>query len=360
MRYISILALNFLCLLFLAQKVYAQIDCNSSSGITALMAAPVILNPTDVDQANGVLTAGGPLLVQGNTKIFLNPPSTIPSGCANAIKMFVFFSTSQSELSGLPSLATQNLATLFATKKNVQASMTSTTDPNVKFCSATLPKVDLIENQVVFYRWAKLINHPTDTDPMVWSSILSYSVKTFELIHLKFDVDLELDHLVVKNVRDLDGTEDFIGDISFYELKAISRNNSTIKPLWPPPHVGPYSLKAGTYKIDRRIPLISNLTFDELRNIELRVGGFIRDDEGAAPANLFYCNDCPFPLDTRNLKFIGFPSTQTSIYNLLNNGVYQQLQFGNDNYFELNYYEYGDEFNGWEKFMWKVWIKPHQ
>ena len=194
---------------------------------------------------------------------------------------------------------------------------------------------------------------------MVWSSILSYTVKTFDLIHLKFDVDLELDHMVVSNVKDLDGTEDFMGDISFYNLKAISRDNNTKKALWPPPHVGPFSLRAGTYRIDNRIPLISNLTFDELRNIELRVGGFLTDDEGPTTpvGNMFNCHDCPHPLSSRTLNFIRFPSTQTSIYNLLNNGAYQQLKFGGVSFFELNYYEEGIKANGWEKFMWKVWIK---
>ena len=108
--------------------------------------------------------------------------------------------------------------------------------------------------------------------------------------------------------------------------------------------------------------MIKDITFDELKNIELIVGGYVADEEGlAAPLPLtFECAECPDKLlSKRTLKFISFPTTQNSIDNLLNNGTFQPLKFRGDNFFELNYYEEGIKEHGWAKFMWKVWVKPH-
>jgi hypothetical protein len=199
---------------------------------------------------------------------------------------------------------------------------------------------------------------------MTWSSTLSFTVTRPAVANMRFDVELELDHMVLSNVKDLDGTEDFIGGIKFSSLKALSRENNTVTGLWPPPHVAPYSLKVGLYPIDRRITVIKDLSFDQLKNIELTVGGYLADEEGlAAPLSLeFKCSECSgdFPNNLfRNLKFITFPSTQSSIENLLNNGTFQPSKFRGDNFFELNYYEEEIKEHGWAKFMWKVWVKPH-
>jgi hypothetical protein len=61
----------------------------------------------------------------------------------------------------------------------------------------------------------------------------------------------------------------------------------------------------------------------------------------------------------RLLKFIEMTTTQTSINALKNNGTYQKLKFGEDTFFELNFYEDNIKDNGWVKTMWRVWVKPH-
>lgn len=123
-------------------------------------------------------------------------------------------------------------------------------------------------------------------------------------------------------------------------------------------------LLAAIYHTILYLQRIKDLNFDQLKNIELTVGGYLADEEGlAAPLPLeFKCSECSgnFPNNIfRNLKFITFPSTQSSIENLLNNGTFQPLKFRGDNFFELNYYEEGIKEHGWAKFMWKVWVKPH-
>ena len=184
------------------------------------------------------------------------------------------------------------------------------------------------------------------------------------ITNLLFDVDLELDHIVVSNVRDLDGTEDLYGQIDFTNLKAngktISDNINFFLKSEAGANVNNY--RNGTAPIDKKINLIKNLTFDELKNIELTVGGKLYDDEGLLGSRVFKCNDCSsFSGDfgTRILKFIELSNTQTSLNTLVNSGSYQDLKFSTDKFFELNFYESNNKNDGWVKIMWKVWVKPH-
>lgn len=163
-----ILLTIFLFAGFSLQKVTAQIDCSTPNGILALMSAPVAVSPTDVDDFGGAS-----LVAKCTTKIFLNAQPTTPSACVNAIKMYVFYSNNKSDLTGLPTLASNgDWPTLFA-KKNVRATMAAGAIANEKACTATLSSAGLTTGQGIYYRWAKLIDHPTDLDPMVWSSTLN-------------------------------------------------------------------------------------------------------------------------------------------------------------------------------------------
>ncbi|MBL7725870.1 MAG: thiol-activated cytolysin family protein [Chitinophagaceae bacterium] len=184
------------------------------------------------------------------------------------------------------------------------------------------------------------------------------------LTDLLFDVDLELDHIVVNNVRDLDGTEDLYGQIDFTNLKAGGKTVTSNITFFSKSedNANSNNYRNGNAPIDKRFNLIKNLTFDELRNIELTAGGKLYDDEGIFGSRVFKCNDCSsFSGDygTRELKFIELSITQTSINTLANNGNFQNIKFGDDNFFELNFYESNNKNDGWVKFMWKVWVKPH-
>ena len=185
-----------------------------------------------------------------------------------------------------------------------------------------------------------------------------------ELTSLKFDVDLELERMDVANVRDLDGSEDLYGSIDFRKLKAGSKSNNTLVSLFAKSESGANTnnYRNGSATIDKRINLIKNLSFEELRNLEITVGGKLLDDEGAFGSRVFKCTECtPVSGDygQRVLKFIEMTTTQNSLNSLLNNNQYQMLRFAGDNFFELNYYESGKPEDGKVKFLFKVWVKPH-
>jgi hypothetical protein len=181
---------------------------------------------------------------------------------------------------------------------------------------------------------------------------------------LKFDVDLELDHLEVNNVRDLDGTEDLFGQLDFTNLKAngktVGDNISFFTKSQA--NANTNNFRNGSAPMDKRFNLIKNLSFDELKNLEITVGGRLSDDEGLFSPRVFKCNDCSsFSGDygTRIIKFIELTSTQSSLNSLQNTGQYQDLFFAGDKFFELNFYESNNKNDGWVKAMWKVWVKPH-
>jgi hypothetical protein len=184
------------------------------------------------------------------------------------------------------------------------------------------------------------------------------------LTDLKFDVDLELDHLEVANVRDLDGTEDLYGKLNFANLKASTKSVSNDVTLFSKTEAdaNTNNYRNGSAPIDKRIPMITNLSFDELKNIELTLGGNLADDEGILGSRIFKCADCSsFSGDygTRIVKFIESSTTQTALNTLQNNGTYQMIKFGSDNFIELNFYESGNKNDGWVKALFKVWVKPH-
>ena len=181
---------------------------------------------------------------------------------------------------------------------------------------------------------------------------------------LKFDVELELERFDVANVRDLDNTEDLYGQIDFKSLKAISKTVTTPVTLFSKTEAGANTnnYRNGSSPVDKRILLASNLTFNELRNLELTVGGRLLDDEGAFGSRVFKCQECSVlsgDYGSRTIKFIELTNTQSSLNTLTNNGDYQTLKFGNDNFFELNFYESNIKNDGWVKVLFKVWVKPH-
>lgn len=184
------------------------------------------------------------------------------------------------------------------------------------------------------------------------------------LTDLKFDVDLELERFDVANVKDLDGTEDLYGQIDFKNLKANSKTVSADVNLFSKAesNANNNNYKNGSAPIDKRVRLVSNLSFDELRNLELTVGGRLADDEGILGSRIFKCQECSsFSGDygSRTIKFIELNNTQSSLNSLNNNGDFQLLKFGGDNFFELNFYESNNKNDGWVKALFKVWVKPH-
>jgi len=184
------------------------------------------------------------------------------------------------------------------------------------------------------------------------------------LTDLKFDVELELERFDVANVRDLDGTEDLYGKINFANLKASTKSVTTDMNLFAKTEAdaNTNNYRNGSAPIDKRIPLITNLSFSELRNLELTLGGNLADDEGILGSRIFKCADCASfsgNYGTRTVKFIELTNTQTSLNSLQNNGAFQLLKFGDDYFIELNFYESNNKSDGWVKALFKVWVKPH-
>lgn len=184
------------------------------------------------------------------------------------------------------------------------------------------------------------------------------------LTDLKFDVELELERFDVANIRDLDGTEDLYGQIDFKNLKANTKTISSDINLFSKSeaNANTNNYRKGSSPIDKRISLISNLTFDELRNLELTVGGKLSDDEGILGSRVFKCQECSAlsgDYGSRILKFVELVTTQSSLNSLSNNGDFQMVKFGNDQFFELNFYESNVKNDGWVKVLFKVWVKPH-
>jgi len=166
--------LLFVACIICSNTAFSQIDCGSPSGILALMVGPVALNPTDADNILNTTT----MSVRCTTRMFLNPPTTISKLCESAIQMRVFYSRNENDLKSLPSLATSNMQTLLA-KPNVLATVAVNTPViNDRPCNATIPSSTASSGQIVYYRWAKIINHPTDVDPVVWSTILQVTKPT--------------------------------------------------------------------------------------------------------------------------------------------------------------------------------------
>jgi hypothetical protein len=185
-----------------------------------------------------------------------------------------------------------------------------------------------------------------------------------DLADLRFDVDLELESLAVSNVRDLDGTEDLYGSIDFKNLKANDKAVTSDINFFSKSEseANTNNYRNGTAPIDKRVRLASNLSFDELRNLELTVGGRLSDDEGILGSRVFKCSNCSvFSGDygQRTLKFIELNNTQSSLNALQNTGDYQMVKIGQDNFLELVFFESNNENDGKVRAMFKIWVKPH-
>jgi hypothetical protein len=98
-----------------------------------------------------------------------------------------------------------------------------------------------------------------------------------------------------------------------------------------------------------------------LRNIKLNVGGELQDEESLLGPRIFKCQECQDSDEnygTLNLNFVNSPSTLKSIHDLNMELVFQELRFGNDNYFELNFYESNNRNDGWINILLRVVVKP--
>ncbi len=182
------------------------------------------------------------------------------------------------------------------------------------------------------------------------------------LNNLRFDADLELVKFEVNNVRDWDGNEDIFGRIDFTGVKIF--NNSDLREaenLWSKSKENAIHTGNGSVNINKKISLLTNISYDELRNIQLKVGGEIKDEEGIFGPRIFKCQECKdFDGDfgTRAIKFLQIPSTLESIHTLEANGLFQALKFGGNHTFELNFYESNNKNDGWIKVMFKVYVRP--
>lgn len=181
---------------------------------------------------------------------------------------------------------------------------------------------------------------------------------------IKYDLDLELDNLdfITINSGTFGDHEELYGKLKFTYLKAGSREVNTDRVFWEEAE-GAKSYSKGKHQVDKRENIIKNLSFDELRNVNLFLAGELYDDEGILPSRNYKCNSCQDisgNYGKRRVYFIEIPSVQSSISQLKLTGDYQVLKMGDDNYLELNFYESDKKSEGYVKVNWKVWIKPHQ
>jgi hypothetical protein len=179
----------------------------------------------------------------------------------------------------------------------------------------------------------------------------------------KFDVELELDHLEVKNVKDMDNTEDLYGMLFAGDVMVNGRTQPGISAYWSKSEsqANENNFRNGTTQVKKRISLIKGVTMDELKHLEVSLGGKLFDDEGVFGSRKFRCSDCSqFNGDEgkRIVKFIEMTTTQNAIGSLVQNGEFQLLRFGGDQFLELNFYESNNKEDGWVKVKWKVWVKP--
>lgn len=207
-----------------------------------------------------------------------------------------------------------------------------------------------------------------------------------EMSRLRFDVDLELSKFELENVSDFDGTEDLFGRFDLRLLTTSSRmpggsllTSRTLTSgwnFWSRNETNPVHWLNGTASIsERSVTLAQYLTFEELRHIEVTIGGELFDEEGLFNPRVFQCQDCvqcrnrdcdecrdcdEFSADyrLRVTRFINNPTTLASINNLSDNSTFQALKFGSDRFFEMNYYESGNPDDGRVKVFWKVRVKP--
>lgn len=185
------------------------------------------------------------------------------------------------------------------------------------------------------------------------------------LTDLKFDVDLELDKLSVDNINSGFGShEELYGRILFTDMKAGSKSFSTDVEFWKidESDAGKNSFTKGARAVDVRRNIAKNLTFNELKNIVLQLGGQLHDDEGVFGSRNYQCDNCnefSGALGKIKLNFNELPNLQTSLNGLVNNGNYQLLKIGSNEFINVNYFESGKQNEGWVKVMWKVWVLPH-
>ena len=179
---------------------------------------------------------------------------------------------------------------------------------------------------------------------------------------LRFDLDLELVRFDVQNVRDLDGTEDLFGSFDFTNLAAAPVQVQTDSNLWARAKADALHVRNGSVTVGTRIALVNNLTYDQLRHVELQLGGQLQDEEGAFGPRVFKCQECTEftgSYGKRTVKFIEQPSTLASIHALTANNAFQALRFGADEFIELNYHESNNQNDGWVKTLWRVRVRPH-
>lgn len=182
---------------------------------------------------------------------------------------------------------------------------------------------------------------------------------------LKFDVELKLVRFDIQNVRDLDATEDLFGRIIAKKFStAIIANDADFtilnETLWEKTAENALHSRNGTVNINKTIRLANNISFDQLRNIRLVIGGTIKDEERPFGPRSFKCQECKnFDGDDENreIKFMQVPSALASINNLEVNGLFQDIKFGNDRFFELNFYESDNKNDGWVKVLFKVFVR---
>ena len=181
----------------------------------------------------------------------------------------------------------------------------------------------------------------------------------------KYDVQLELDRIESSNCRDLDGSEDLYGSLKFTYLKAGSKEVNTDKVYWTMSenNSNENPFRNGSHPVDETKTIITGLTYNEMRNVVLYIGGELHDDEGPLASRDFKCDNCQElngDFGKRKIFFNELSNTQKSINMLIpDNNNFQALKFGDDTFFQLNFYESGKSSDGTVKVFWRVKVKAY-
>lgn len=134
----------------------AAVDCNSALGLLALVAAPVVVTSSDVDN-----TLNTSLVVDVQTQMFRVAQNPLPAACVNRVSMRLFYARSAAELEtnrtrALNGQATPNTAT-FGTLN--AAFIGNGASSNLRNYRATVPRNFAAQGQMVYYRWVKIIDN---------------------------------------------------------------------------------------------------------------------------------------------------------------------------------------------------------
>jgi hypothetical protein len=173
MKTFSKLLLTLLAPLAMSTQVIAQADCNTASGILALMAAKVVVSTTTTP---ATVPATTNLPFSFTSELFrVAQNETTNSSCFNSVSFQIYTATTSAALSNLSNLAANdpNFALPAGVRKTT---MSKTRSGNVITVTGNVVKTGFNGGSTVFYRLAKRIfncSSCSGQDPTVFSSTAS-------------------------------------------------------------------------------------------------------------------------------------------------------------------------------------------